>query len=61
LLKFALDRTEGAGPTAEAKYFCEKDWTTQISLNRLDKLEFWRTQIQGPASPPRQAHPAKNA
>jgi hypothetical protein len=29
----------GAG---EAVYFCEEDWTTQISLIRLDKLAFWR-------------------
>ncbi len=27
----------------EAKYFCRQDWTTQISLNRLAKLRFWRT------------------
>jgi hypothetical protein len=26
----------------EAEYFCEEDWTTQISLIRLKKLAFWR-------------------
>jgi hypothetical protein len=30
-------------PNREAKYFCERDWTTQISLNCFNKLEFART------------------
>ena len=24
------------------KYFCQRDWTGQITLIRLDKLDFWR-------------------
>jgi hypothetical protein len=30
-------------PTGIAKYFCERDWTTQIRLNRLTKFVFART------------------
>src|SRR6516225_12440646 len=30
-------------PTGIAKFFCEGDWTTQITLNRLMKLIFTRT------------------
>jgi hypothetical protein len=26
----------------EAIYFCKEDWTTQISLIRFRKLDFWR-------------------
>jgi hypothetical protein len=26
----------------EAIYFCKEDWTTQISLIRFTKLDFWR-------------------
>jgi hypothetical protein len=29
-------------PTGIAKYFCEEDWTTQISLKSLVILVFWR-------------------
>jgi hypothetical protein len=32
-------------PTAKAKYFWLGDWTTQITLNRLSKLQFWRTRF----------------
>jgi len=31
----------------EAKYFSQEIWTTQIKLNRLTKLDFWRTGIRG--------------
>jgi len=30
----------------EAEYFSLPDWTTQISLNRLDKFDFWRTRFR---------------
>jgi hypothetical protein len=26
----------------EAEYFCEPDWTAQISLNSLKNFPFWR-------------------
>ena len=26
----------------EAEYFCNRDWTTQITLIRFNKLAFWR-------------------
>jgi hypothetical protein len=29
-------------PTGIAEYFCEKDWTTQISLNPQAKFDFTR-------------------
>jgi hypothetical protein len=29
-------------PTTEAEYFCNRDWTPQISLIRLGKLALWR-------------------
>jgi hypothetical protein len=29
-------------PTAQVKYFCEEDWTTQITLSPLMKSSFWR-------------------
>jgi hypothetical protein len=29
-------------PTAKAEYFCERDWTTQISLESLRKSKFAR-------------------
>jgi len=32
-------------PTGIAKFFCVGDWTTQISLERLKKLVFTRTQL----------------
>ena len=32
-------------PTGIAKYFCEKDWTTQISLNPQTKFDFTRTRF----------------
>jgi len=32
----------------EAIYFCKEDWTTQISLIRFRKLDFWRKGL-GPA------------
>jgi len=32
-------------PTGIAKYFCEKDWTTQIRLNRLAKSIFARNRV----------------
>jgi hypothetical protein len=38
-------------PNEKAKYFCERDWTTQISLNCFNKLEFART-IAGPVTCP---------
>jgi hypothetical protein len=38
-------------PTAQAKYFCEGDWTTQINLNRLKKLSFSRMQFRSPFTP----------
>jgi hypothetical protein len=34
-------------PTAKAKYFWLGDWTTQITLNRLDKSQFTRTRFFG--------------
>jgi hypothetical protein len=40
-------------PAREAKYFCNYDWTTQISLKWFSKLNFTRTRslrIQGRAS-----------
>jgi hypothetical protein len=30
-------------PTSKTEYFCERDWTTQIRLNRLKKIVFPRT------------------
>src|SRR5215469_11791966 len=33
-------------PTGIAIYFCEKDWTGQISLNCLKKLDFARTRFR---------------
>jgi hypothetical protein len=30
----------------EAKYFCARDWTTQITLNRLGKLDFARMPLR---------------
>jgi hypothetical protein len=35
-------------PNREAEYFCKGDWTTQISLNRLDKSPFTRTRFPQP-------------
>jgi hypothetical protein len=35
-------------PTRLEEYFCEGDWTTQITLNRLDKLGFARTRLAKP-------------
>ena len=32
-------------PTGIAEYFCEKDWTTQISLNPQTKFDFTRTRF----------------
>jgi len=32
-------------PTGIAEYFCEKDWTTQISLNPQTKFDFARTRF----------------
>jgi hypothetical protein len=32
-------------PTAQGKYFSLRDWTTQISLNRLTKIAFRRTRF----------------
>jgi hypothetical protein len=32
-------------PTGKAEYFFERDWTTQISLNRLAKFVFWRSDV----------------
>jgi hypothetical protein len=29
----------------QAEYFSRKDWTTQISLRRQEKLDFWRSGI----------------
>ena len=31
--------------TAKGKYFSQGDWTTQISLNHLTKIAFWRTRF----------------
>jgi hypothetical protein len=31
----------------QAEYFSRKDWTTQISLRRQEKLDFWRSGILG--------------
>ena len=33
----------------KAEYFCAKDWTTQIRLMRLAKLDFVRRLSAGPA------------
>jgi hypothetical protein len=33
-------------PTGIAKYFFAQDWTTQITLNRLSKLDFSRVRIR---------------
>jgi len=34
-------------PTAEAEYFFDEDWTTQIALNLFSKLDFARTAFAG--------------
>src|SRR6516225_11242867 len=41
-------------PTGIAEFFCEKDWTAQISLNPQAKLTFTRTRFSQdrPAMPP---------
>jgi hypothetical protein len=33
-------------PTGQAKYFFEEDWTTQITLNRLTKIQFTRMRFR---------------
>src|SRR5437016_5568580 len=47
-------------PTAQAQYFCEGDWTTQISLNRLSKSPFTRRRIVA-SRDPREATPEKKS
>jgi hypothetical protein len=34
-------------PTAQEKYFCKGDWTTQITLNCFMKSNFWRNDFAG--------------
>jgi hypothetical protein len=38
-------------PTAQAKYFCAADWTTQITLNRLTKIQFTRIRFREAKGP----------
>jgi hypothetical protein len=35
-------------PTAQAEFFSEQDWTTQITLNRFSKLHFARIRFYQP-------------
>jgi hypothetical protein len=37
------------------KYFCKRDWTTQITLIRFNKLDFLKTLVCGPRWPQRAA------
>ncbi len=44
-------------PTGIAKYFCEGDWTTQITLYCLNKLSFARTRFPKPEGYASKANP----
>jgi hypothetical protein len=44
-------------PTGEAKYFCNEDWTTQISLKKHNKSPRTRNDIVGYRF--RSAHPKR--
>jgi hypothetical protein len=46
-------------PTAQAEYFSRWDWTTQITLNGLNKLRFARTRFPKPKGHASEAYPEK--
>jgi hypothetical protein len=46
-------------PTAQAEYFSRGDWTTQITLNRLNKLRFARMRFPKPDGHASETNPRK--